>query len=133
MHEITTPEAPRAIGPYAQAIAVDGWLFTSGGILTAKRRSCAGDRSPDRTVFDNLSAPCWPLPAYPSAGSSSAVFVKDLNDFARLNAVYERRFGDHKPARSTVGAPARDVKSGSKSSPAWVEGHSPSPLTRRPD
>jgi len=63
-------------------------------------------------VFDNLSA------VLAAAGASLAqvvkctVFVKDLNDFGRLNAVYERRFGDHKPARSTVEVARlpRDVK-----------------------
>lgn len=104
MQIINTPEAPRAIGPYAQAIAVDGWLFTSGQIpLTAGGELLAGDiEAQTEQVFDNLSA------VLAAAGASLAqvvkctVFVKDLNDFARLNTVYERRFGEHKPARSTV-------------------------------
>lgn len=114
MHTIATPEAPQAIGPYAQAIAVDGWLFTSGQIpLTATGDLLASDiEAQTEQVFDNLSA------VLAAAGGSLAqvvkctVFVKDLNDFARLNAVYERRFGDHKPARSTVEVARlpRDVK-----------------------
>lgn len=104
MQIINTPEAPRAIGPYAQAIAVGGWLFTSGQIpLTAGGELLAGDiEAQTEQVFDNLSA------VLAAAGASLAqvvkctVFVKDLNDFARLNTVYERRFGEHKPARSTV-------------------------------
>lgn len=104
MQIINTPEAPRAIGPYAQAIAVDGWLFTSGQIpLTAGGELLAGDiEAQTEQVFDNLSA------VLAAAGASLAqvvkctVFVKDLNDFARLNTVYERRFGEHQPARSTV-------------------------------
>ena len=104
MHVIATSGAPQAIGPYAQAIVVDGWLFSSGQIpLTATGELLATDiEAQTEQVFDNLSA------VLEAAGASLAqvvkctVFVKDLNDFARLNAVYERRFGAHKPARSTV-------------------------------
>lgn len=104
MHVISTSEAPAAIGPYAQAIVADGWLFTSGQIpLTAAGQLSGSDiESQTEQVFDNLAA------VLAAAGISLAqvvkttVFVQDLNDFARLNAVYERRFGSHKPARSTV-------------------------------
>ena len=104
MHVISTSEAPAAIGPYAQAIVADGWLFTSGQIpLTAAGQlSGSGIESQTEQVFDILAA------VLAAAGISLAqvvkttVFVQDLNDFARLNAVYERRFGSHKPARSTV-------------------------------
>lgn len=114
MHVIATSGAPQAIGPYAQAIVVDGWLFSSGQIpLTAAGELLATDiEAQTEQVFDNLSA------VLEAAGASLAqvvkctVFVKDLNDFARLNAVYERRFGTHKPARSTVEVARlpRDVK-----------------------
>ncbi|MFU2488733.1 RidA family protein [Thauera sp. WH-1] len=104
MHVISTNEAPAAIGPYAQAIVADGWLFTSGQIpLTAAGQLSGSDiESQTEQVFDNLVA------VLAAAGGSltqvvkTTVFVQDLNDFARLNAVYERRFGSHKPARSTV-------------------------------
>ncbi|MCK6395280.1 RidA family protein [Zoogloea sp.] len=104
MQVITTSDAPPAIGPYAQAIAVDGWLFTSGQIpLTASGELLAGDiEAQTEQVFDNLSAVLAAAGASLGQVVKCTVFVKDLNDFARLNAVYERRFGDHKPARSTV-------------------------------
>lgn len=106
MHTIATSEAPAAIGPYAQAIVADGWVFTSGQIPLSAAGQLAGSDIESQTeqVFDNLSV------VLAAAGSSlahvvkSTVFVQDLNDFARLNAVYERRFGSHKPARSTVQA-----------------------------
>ena len=114
MQVIVTTAAPQAIGPYAQAIVVDGWLFSSGQIpLSADGQPVAADiEAQTEQVFDNLSA------VLAAAGASLAqvvkctVFVKDLNDFGRLNAVYERRFGDHKPARSTVEVASlpRDVK-----------------------
>jgi len=93
-----------AIGPYSQGIVVDNWLFSSGQIpLTPEGKLVAGDiEAQTEQVFRNLEA------VLAAAGASFAdvvkttVFVQDLNDFARLNAVYERCFGAHKPARSTV-------------------------------
>lgn len=104
MHVISTSEAPAAIGPYAQAIVADGWLFTSGQIpLTAAGQLSGGDiESQTEQVFDNLVAVLAAAGASLAQVVKTTVFVQDLNDFARLNAVYERRFGSHKPARSTV-------------------------------
>lgn len=104
MKTIQTSQAPEAIGPYAQAIANDGLLFTSGQIpLKADGSFVDGDIvAQTRQVFDNLEA------VLAEAGTSLArvikatVFVQDLNDFGRLNEVYGQRFGNHKPARSTV-------------------------------
>lgn len=104
MHVISTNEAPAAIGPYAQAIVADGWLFTSGQIpLTAAGQLSGSDiESQTEQVFDNLVAVLAAAGASLAQVVKTTVFVQDLNDFARLNAVYERRFGSHKPARSTV-------------------------------
>ena len=104
MRVISTNEAPTAIGPYAQAIVADGWLFTSGQIpLTAAGQLAGGDiESQTEQVFDNLAAVLAAAGASLTQVVKTTVFVQDLNDFARLNAVYERRFGSHKPARSTV-------------------------------
>ena len=99
-----TDHAPAAIGPYAQAIVADGWLFTSGQIpLTAAGQLSGSDiESQTEQVFDNLAAVLAAAGASLTQVIKTTVFVQDLNDFARLNAVYERRFGSHKPARSTV-------------------------------
>jgi 2-iminobutanoate/2-iminopropanoate deaminase len=104
MRVISTNEAPAAIGPYAQAIVADGWLFTSGQIpLTAAGQLFGSDiESQTEQVFDNLAAVLAAAGASLTQVVKTTVFVQDLNDFARLNAVYERRFGSHKPARSTV-------------------------------
>lgn len=104
MRVISTNEAPAAIGPYAQAIVADGWLFTSGQIpLTAAGQLSGSDiESQTEQVFDNLAAVLAAAGASLTQVIKTTVFVQDLNDFARLNAVYERRFGSHKPARSTV-------------------------------
>ncbi|MGD0475193.1 MAG: RidA family protein [Candidatus Velthaea sp.] len=104
MQVVDTSGAPRAIGPYSQAIVVDGFLFTSGQIpLTPSGDVVAADiEAQTDQVLSNLAA------VIAAAGASlcdvvkTTVFVINLDDFARLNAVYERHFGSHKPARSTV-------------------------------
>jgi len=103
MTPITAPGAPAAIGPYCHAVKVGDLLFTSGQIpLDLAGGMAEGIEAQTEQVFDNLSA------VLAEAGTSldkvvkATVFVTDLGDFAQLNAVYERRFGEHKPARSTV-------------------------------
>lgn len=104
MHVISTPNAPAAIGPYAQAIVTDGWVFTSGQIPLTAEGVLAGTDIETQTeqVFDNLAAVLSAAGASLDQVVKSTVFVQDLNDFARLNTVYARRFGSHTPARSTV-------------------------------
>ena len=104
MKIVSTPQAPAAIGPYSQAIVLDGWIFTSGAIpLNAAGELVPGGiEEQTEQVLNNLSA------ILTEAGSSldhvvkTTVFVQDLGDFAKLNAVYDRIFAGHKPARSTV-------------------------------
>jgi 2-iminobutanoate/2-iminopropanoate deaminase len=104
MRVIDTDAAPKAIGPYVQAIAVDGWLYSSGQIpLTPEGELTArGIEEQTEQVFNNLRAVLAGAGASLTDVVKTTVFVQDLNDFARLNAVYERQFGAHKPARSTV-------------------------------
>ena len=101
---IDTNAAPKAIGPYSQAIVVDGWLFTSGQIpLTPSGGLVAGDIDAQaEQVFSNLAAVLAAAGASLDDVVKTTVFVTDLNDFARLNVIYDRHFGTHKPARSTV-------------------------------
>ncbi len=103
MTPINAAGAPAAIGPYCHAVKTGDLLFTSGQIpLDLKGEMPAGIEAQTEQVFDNLAA------VLKEAGTSldrvvkATVFVTDLGDFARLNAVYEKRFGSHKPARSTV-------------------------------
>jgi len=100
-----TDQAPAAIGPYAQAVSVDGFLFTSGqvGLDPATGEIVTGGFEVQaRRVFANLAA------VLASAGCGFAdvvkatVYVVDLGDFPRLNAIYGEAMGDHRPARSTV-------------------------------
>jgi 2-iminobutanoate/2-iminopropanoate deaminase len=104
-HEIiTTPKAPAAIGPYAQAIRAGNWIFTSGQIpLTPEGELVTGDiRAQTRQVLENLNA------VLAAAGVSLrqvvkvTVYIANMDEFSVINEIYAEYFGDHKPARSTV-------------------------------
>ena len=110
-----TDLAPKAIGPYAQAVRANGFLFTAGQIPLDPHTMevVQGDvGAQTEQVLANLSA------VFSAAGASwsrvvkTTVFLRDMADFAAMNAVYARVLGDAKPARSTVavlGLP-RDVR-----------------------
>jgi 2-iminobutanoate/2-iminopropanoate deaminase len=104
MNIVQTDHAPKAIGPYSQAMMADGWIYTSGQLpMTAAGDMVEGDiEAQTEQVFRNLQAVLAAAGASLAQVVKATVFVKDLNDFARLNAVYDRAFGGHKPARSTV-------------------------------
>ncbi|MCP5240755.1 MAG: RidA family protein [Zoogloeaceae bacterium] len=104
MQIVSTPNAPKAIGPYSQAIAVDGWLYTSGQIpLSAAGEKREGDISAQtEQVFDNLEAILLSCDCSLARVVKVTVFMTDLGEFAAMNAVFARRFGEHRPARSTV-------------------------------
>ena len=104
MNTVQTDDAPRTIGPYSQAVQVDGWLYASGQLpMTPAGDMVEGDiEAQAEQVFNNIEAILKAAGGSLSQVVKATVFVQDLNDFARLNAVYERRFAGHKPARSTV-------------------------------
>jgi 2-iminobutanoate/2-iminopropanoate deaminase len=105
MNFLATEGAPKAIGPYSQAVAEGGWLYASGQIpLDPKTGELVGggiEKSAER-IFDNLEA----VLASAGLGFSDVlkvtVYLTKADDFAAMNAVYARRFGEHRPARSTV-------------------------------
>jgi 2-iminobutanoate/2-iminopropanoate deaminase len=105
MDVVATDRAPRAIGPYSQAIIAGQHVFTAGqvGLDPATTELVAGGVTEQtERVLKNLAG------VLETAGSSlqnvvkTTVFLADMADFAAMNAVYERHFGAHKPARSTV-------------------------------
>ena len=104
MHDIQTPNAPAAIGPYSQAIVVGDLLFTSGQIpLRADGSLNNGDIAVQTTqVLANLKAVIEAAGANLSKVVKTTVFLKNLDDFVPMNDVYAEAFGSHKPARSTV-------------------------------
>ncbi len=102
---VATEQAPKAIGPYSQAIRAAGFAFTAGqlGIDPATGQFAAEDvAGQTRQALKNVQA------ILETAGTSLArvvkttVFLQDMNDFAAMNAVYAEFFTTNPPARSTV-------------------------------
>ncbi len=102
---INTDKAPAAIGPYAQAIKVNGFLFTSGQIPIDPNTGdivTGGIEAQATQVLNNLSAVLSAAGAGMQNVVKTTVFIKDMNDFPKLNAVYAQYFSEPYPARSTV-------------------------------
>ncbi len=105
MNLLHTDRAPKAIGPYSQAIRTGNFIYTSGQIPLDPRTGemvTADFETMTRRVFENLKA------VLESGGASfrdvvkTTVFLKSMSDFQVMNGIYAEYFGDHKPARSTV-------------------------------
>ena len=101
--------APKAIGPYSQAVIVDGMVYTAGQIpLDPKTGGIVGKTTAEQAeqVLRNLEA------ILKAAGSGldlvvkTTVYLVDMADFPALNEVYAKHFPTHKPARSTIQAAA---------------------------
>ena len=106
MKTIHTPQAPAAIGPYSQAVAVDGWLYTSGqiGRDPATQELRQGFEAQARQVLANLGEVLKAAGCTFSDVVKATIYVADMDDFALLNQLYGEAMGDHRPARSTVQA-----------------------------
>lgn len=105
MEFISTNDAPKAIGPYSQAVKIGNILYTSGQISLdpATGNLVEGDFSAHaRRVFENMRAVLREAGADFGHVVKATVYVTDLANFQALNAIYAEYFGDHKPARSTV-------------------------------
>ena len=100
-----TEGAPRAIGPYSQAVSVDGWVYTSGQVALDPATGelvPGGFEAQARRVFENLRAVLASCGCTFADVVKATVYVKDLGDFPELNRLYAEVMGDHRPARSTV-------------------------------
>ena len=105
MDFIHSDDAPKAIGPYSQAIKAGHLLFCSGQIPLDPKTGelVTGDFSAQaRRVFDNLAAVLRAAGADFRNVVKATVFLTDLGNVQALHAIYAERFGDHKPARTTV-------------------------------
>ncbi len=109
LKRVQTEQAPAAIGPYSQAIVSDGWVFCSGQIPmdAVSGELATGDVATQTDLcLKNLAH------VLEAAGSSlqsvvkTTVFLSDMNTFGKMNEVYARHFGDHRPARAAVQAAA---------------------------
>jgi 2-iminobutanoate/2-iminopropanoate deaminase len=102
---IATSEAPKAIGPYSQAIRASGLLFTAGQVAIdpSTQQLIEGDISAQtERVLKNLSAILKAAGCGLKDVLRCTVFLKDMSDFAAMNAVYGKYFDAAPPARSTV-------------------------------
>lgn len=103
---VSTKAAPGAIGPYNQAIVAQGrFIFTAGqiAIQPASGELLAGDTAQQtKQVLENLTAILEAAGATLGSVVKTTVFLKDMNDFAAMNAVYATYFRDNPPARSAV-------------------------------
>lgn len=102
---ISTTEAPAAVGPYSQAIKTGNMLFLAGQIpLDPKTNTIVAGGIDVQTsrVLDNLKAVLAANGMTMNDMVSTTVYLKDMNEFAKMNAVYAQYFGDKPPARATV-------------------------------
>ena len=106
MHFIATKNAPHAIGPYSQAVRAGNVLYLSGQIPLdpASGNLVQGDFALQaKRVFENLRAVLKESGAEFQHVVKATVYLTDLGNFQTLNSIYAEYFGEHKPARSTVG------------------------------
>jgi 2-iminobutanoate/2-iminopropanoate deaminase len=102
---VSTDGAPGAIGPYSQAVAVDGWVFCSGQIPLdpATGELVEGDIGVQTDqVLKNLAAVLEAAGGSLASVVKTTVFLADMGDFGGMNEVYARHFGQHRPARAAV-------------------------------
>lgn len=104
MKFVQTNKAPSAIGPYSQAVVVNGMVFTSGQIALTPEGVMLEDDVVVQTkqVLANLKAVLEEAGSSMSDVVKTTVFIASMDDFLTINEVYEEAFGSHKPARSTV-------------------------------
>jgi 2-iminobutanoate/2-iminopropanoate deaminase len=102
---VATQDAPQAIGPYSQAIKAGGFLFSSGQIAIdpGTNQVIEGDiAAQTERVMKNLAAILKAAKLSMTSVVKTTVFLKSMGDFATMNEIYGRHFGEHRPARSTV-------------------------------
>ncbi len=105
MKYLATDGAPKAIGPYSQAVVEGGFLYASGQIpldpQSGELVSGGIEQSAER-ILDNLEAVLREGGLTFDDVVKATVYLTRTEDFPAMNAVYARRFGEHRPARSTV-------------------------------
>jgi len=102
---VSTEQAPKAIGPYSQAVVVSNMVFVSGQLGTdpATGQFVPGGIAEQTTrVLDNLNAVLEAAGCTLEHVASCTVYLKDLNDFAAMNTVYAKYFPKDPPSRATV-------------------------------
>lgn len=109
MNIIHSDQAPKAVGPYSQAISHAGILYTSGqiGLIPDTGVMIADDvEAQAKQVMQNLSAVLAAAGASVNDIIKVTIFLVDMNDFSRVNPLYASWLGEHRPARATVAVAA---------------------------
>lgn len=115
MEIINTDKAPKAIGPYSQAVQANNFIFVSGQIpFVPETMEIISDdvQQQTRQSIENLKAILDSKNIDLSSVVKCTVFIKDMNDFGKINEIYEEYFGKIKPARACIEVARlpRDVK-----------------------
>jgi 2-iminobutanoate/2-iminopropanoate deaminase len=104
---ISTEQAPKAIGPYSQAVVYGGLAYLSGQIAIdpdSNKLIEGGISAQTERVLENIRGVLTACGASLDSVLKTTVFLKDMGDFAAMNQIYERYLGNQPPARSTVEA-----------------------------
>ena len=107
--QIATTKAPAAIGPYSQAIEANGIVFVSGQLPidpATGEFAQGGVKELTRQSLTNMQNILAEVGLTMENVVKTTVFLADINDFAKINAIYAKYFDEHKPARSCVQAGA---------------------------
>lgn len=107
LHAVSTDKAPKAIGPYSQAVIADDVVYTAGQVaLDPTSGELVGTSVTEQTeqVLKNIAAVLAASGASLGQVVKTTVYLADMADFSAMNDVYARHFGGHRPARSTVQA-----------------------------
>jgi len=104
MNFIQTSEAPSAIGPYSQAVEINGMVYTSGQIALTPEGKMLEENLELQTkqVLNNLSEVLKASNSGLGQVVKTTIFLADMDSFAVVNEIYASFFNDHKPVRSTV-------------------------------
>jgi 2-iminobutanoate/2-iminopropanoate deaminase len=104
MEFVQTNSAPQAIGPYSQAVKVNGMIYTSGQIALTPDGVMLEDDVKVQThqVMKNLTEVLKAAGSDLSKVVKTTIFLDTMDNFATVNEIYASYFGDHKPVRSTV-------------------------------
>lgn len=104
MEFLSSNSAPQAIGPYSQAVKVNGMIYASGQIAL-RIDGTFNDGSVEEQceqVLQNVKGVLKSGGSDISKVVKTTMFLADMDDFAKVNVIYEKHFGAHKPARSTI-------------------------------
>jgi len=101
---VSTDNAPKAIGPYSQAIKAWNFVFVSGQIPLNSRGEIVrgGIKEQTKQALENLKAVLEASGSSLNKVAKTTVFLKNMNDFQAMNEVYSEYFKEHRPARSTI-------------------------------